>query len=222
MQLVPSASPGLRARDAVGGIVHDESRRPVSNAVIRVQTTNVCTRTRADGKFTIGNMAPGRVVQLTAFAPGYYIAGPVSATPGDIDVTLRLVRHTTEDHPSYQWLAATGSEEGGHCQSCHSDPTVEKSLLPFDEWQRDAHGTSGVNRRFLSMYNGSDLNGQHESPRTRYGYHTDYGRIQFPPDPAQPYYGPGFKLDGFRTAGNCASCHAPAATANGAYATPIG
>ncbi len=66
------------------------------------------------------------------------------------------------------------------------------------------------------MYTGSDLDGN-QSPPTRYGFSRDYGSFPLRPDPNQPYFGPGYKLDFPETAGNCAACHAPAAAVNDAY-----
>jgi hypothetical protein len=62
------------------------------------------------------------------------------------------------------------------------------------------------------MYNGTDARGN-RSPPTRYGTSRDYGRFPLRPDPNQPYYGPGYKLDFPNTAGNCAACHVPGAAA---------
>jgi hypothetical protein len=45
----------------------------------------------------------------------------------------------------------------------------------------------------------------------------DYGARPLPPDPNQPYYGPGYKLDFTATAGNCATCHTPVAALEDPY-----
>jgi hypothetical protein len=66
------------------------------------------------------------------------------------------------------------------------------------------------------MYTGQDVDGN-QSPQTRYGYSRDYGSFPLRPDPAKPYYGPGYKLDFPETAGNCAACHTPAASVNDPY-----
>ena len=93
------------------------------------------------------------------------------------------------------------------------------SKFSYLEWLRDAHGRSAGNQRFLTMYNGTDLEGN-QSPLTRYVYIQDYGRVPLPPDPGKPYFGPGYKLDFPATTGNCASCHVPvqAARPEGPYA----
>ncbi len=66
------------------------------------------------------------------------------------------------------------------------------------------------------MYSGTDVNGN-RSPLTRYGTSRDYGRIPLRPDPNQPYFGPGYKLDFPDTAGNCAACHVPGAALDDPY-----
>jgi hypothetical protein len=89
----------------------------------------------------------------------------------------------------------------------------------YEEWQADAHSQSAVNPRFLTMYNGADVYGNH-SPPTRFAYSRDYGSFPLRPDPGKPYYGPGYKLDFPETAGNCSTCHLPgqAAKPGQAYA----
>jgi hypothetical protein len=208
----PAGAPGPLTGTVVGDL------GPVADALVRIRTTTFQTRTDARGRFVLGGVAPGRRVELTAFAPGHYIAGPVTATSGDHDLIIRLARHTSEDHADYRWVGARRSDDGFHCENCHSDGLNPDSLLPFDEWTRDAHASSAVNPRFLSVYNGTDLGGVRRSPQTRYVWVRDYGRMMLPPDPAQPDFGPGYTLDGLDTPGNCAECHAPAA-AGAPYST---
>ena len=69
------------------------------------------------------------------------------------------------------------------------------------------------------MYNGTDITGESQSPATRYGFNRDYGRFPLRPDPNQPYFGPGYKLDFSDTAGNCAACHLPSAALAEPYGT---
>ncbi|HIC90101.1 MAG TPA: hypothetical protein EYP04_11965 [Anaerolineae bacterium] len=56
------------------------------------------------------------------------------------------------------------------------------------------------------MYKGTDVQGN-RSPLTRYG-----AKGALSPDPAQPYYGPGYKIDFPDRSGNCAACHTPLAS----------
>lgn len=224
MLLVSISAMGMADRGAtdeasVAGIVVDESG-PVAGAVVRVQTTDRATRTDVEGRFSLAARSDDGALLLIAFAPGYVIVGPIEARPGERDVRFELHRHNLTDHPEYAWISAYDQPDvEGNCAECHSAPAEEGLFLPFDEWVVDAHGNAAVNPRFLSMYNGTDRSGERKSPETRYTYHKDYGRIPLPPDPNEPYYGPGYKLDFPDTAGNCAACHLPAAAIDDPYGT---
>jgi hypothetical protein len=89
------------------------------------------------------------------------------------------------------------------CSDCHGGKI-------YNEWEGSAHAQGVSNVRFLTVYNGTDVTGN-MSPATRFATHRDYGRFPLPPDPEQPYFGPGFKLDFPNQPGNCATCHAPTA-----------
>lgn len=180
-----------------------DAHGPVSGAVVRVQATDNVTRTLADGSFSLSGLSPGSEVTLTAWAPGYYV-GWVKAMPGSDSVTIILRPYYTTDNPDYNWFSFEGLEGSRSCGECMP--------VHYQEWLADAHSQSAVNPRFLSMYLGTDIYGN-QSPLTRYTYHKDYGRIPLRPDPTQPYYGPGYKLDFPDTAGNCATCHVPAMAA---------
>jgi hypothetical protein len=93
-----------------------------------------------------------------------------------------------------------------------------KAGLTKNWLENDAHAGAARNPRFLTMYNGTDVHGR-QSPLTRYGFSRDYAVIQLAPDPTQPYYGPGYKLDFPESAGNCAACHTPGAAVDAPYET---
>jgi uncharacterized protein (TIGR03437 family) len=205
----------------ITGVVSD-GNRPVAGAVVRLQGTDASARTNERGEFTLdpAGKPVWPIAKVTAWATGYYIAGPFYLFGGQTDVRITLRRHHDTDDPGYAWVSAFSSAgQAGNCQNCHSNPATPQPVFPFDEWALDAHGTSAQNRRFFSMYNGTDLTAEHTSPLTRYAFHRDYGKIPLPPDPSQPYFGPGFKLDFPDSAGNCAACHAPAAAVHGPYDT---
>ncbi|MFI5382182.1 MAG: carboxypeptidase regulatory-like domain-containing protein, partial [Tepidisphaerales bacterium] len=205
--------------NVITGVVTDASR-PVAGAVVRVQATAISCTANERGEFTLRSLPNLPVVALTAYAPGYYIVGPVTARPGDAGVSFALRKLPADDTPSYAWVSAmSAAGQDLNCQNCHADTKLKPPQLPFDEWQLDAHGTSAQNRRFLSMYNGTDLGGQNHSPLTRNVYNKDYGLIPLPPDPGLPYFGPGFKLDFPQSAGNCTACHTPAAAVTAPYDT---
>jgi hypothetical protein len=66
------------------------------------------------------------------------------------------------------------------------------------------------------MYSGTDIDGN-QSPETGYGFSRDYGSFPLRPKLSLPYDGHGYKLDFPATAGNCASCHTPAAAIDNPY-----
>ncbi|MBS1249315.1 MAG: hypothetical protein MAG431_00891 [Chloroflexi bacterium] len=207
------------AQDSISGMVLDEDG-PVPGAVVREQTTENFTLSDAEGHFTLEGLPPDQPVAVTAWAEGYFIVGGEEVMPGVDDLELHLHAHASEDNPDYEWLpsqfhAGEGEEQG--CSECHSRAGTDLSFaLPVDEWVEDAHSQSATNPRFLTMYKGTDVDGNH-SPPTRYGYSRDYGSFPLPPDPDQPYYGPGYKLDFPETDGNCAACHTPAASVDDPY-----
>jgi len=206
----------------VAGNVYDE-RGPVASATVRVQTTPHSTVTDSEGRFelSVADLDEGPFL-LTAWAPGYFCAGPVEARAGEHDLELRLETHPTEDNPDYQWvtsLRTDPSEKNEGCAVCHARENDDLPFtLPADEWMQDAHSQAARNPRFLSMYSGTDLQGN-RSPLTRRAQDRDYGSFPLPIDPTQPYYGPGYRIDFPDTAGNCATCHTPAAAVDAPYET---
>ncbi len=216
VQSAPSASVTGLVRDADG---------PVASATVRVKTTTNSTTTDSKGRFMLAGLEPNEPVVLTAWAKGYYIGGGDTEYLPDVsNVEIILTKHSDQDNHDYAWLSAfanagyVGSGEDSNCENCHADPNYAQALLPFSEWQSDAHGLSAQNQRFLTMYNGTDTAGN-QSPPTQYFHNRDYGRIPLRPDANNPYFGPGYKLDFPGTAGNCATCHTPAAAVNAPYNT---
>lgn len=206
----------------ISGFVVDEEG-PVAGAVVRLQTTEIHAISGADGRFTLTLEDPDAgPLNLTGWAPGYFCSGPFEAIPGEQELHVELVPHAAEDNPDYAWLPSLYHPGGGEdqgCAECHSrEGTTLPFPLPVDEWLLDAHARSASNPRFLTMYNGTDLDGN-RSPLTQRGASRDYGTFPLPPDPSRPYYGPGYKLDFPDSDGNCAACHTPAAAVNEPYLT---
>lgn len=208
-------------QETISGIVKDENG-PLAGAVVRVKATVLSASTDEAGRFTLTGLDEGQVVKITAWKAGYYIGGGEEIEAGRQDVEIVLHAHHATDNTEYAWLPSTfhsGQGESQGCSECHSRLGADLTFdLPVDEWKQDAHSGSAANPRFLSMYMGGDLDGN-QSPATRFGFNRDYGRFPLRPDPNQPYYGPGYKLDFPETAGNCAACHTPAAAINDAYGT---
>lgn len=222
--VLTAANPTNAARQSdfvVSGTVVDEDGIPVAGATVRIQATTTSTQSGADGTFALSLPGEGPY-PLTAWASGFFCVGPVEAMAGQTGVQITLLAHSAQDNPAYEWLPSTfhaGQGENQGCSECHSAAGTDLPYtLPVDEWLLDAHSQAAVNPRFLTMYSGTDVDGN-QSPETRYGYSRDYGRFPLRPDLSQPYYGPGYKLDFPATAGNCAACHTPAAAVNAPYGT---
>ena len=205
---------GASPERIIRGIVHD-GEGIVSGAVVRIQTTKHSAVTGSKGEFELAIPESfSGAVKLTAWAKGYFIGGPVEASPGEKDVTISLHRHSQLDNREYEWLRSlqsAGSGENHGCSECHSrGESASGPLLPVDEWLKDAHSQSALNPLFLTMHSGKDISGR-RSPSTRYRLTKDNKLFQLPPDPKEPYYGPGWRLDNPNNPGNCGACHLPAA-----------
>jgi hypothetical protein len=163
----------------VSGTVVDADG-PVAGAVVRQQTTTNRTSSAADGSFTLTGLPEGITVTVTAWAESYWPSG-VQVVPSQSGVTLTLIHHPAGDNPDYPWLTSMPDPENpigcGHC------------MVAYPQWVDNAHGQSGVNPRFFSLYSGTDVTGT-------------------------SIVAPGYKLDFPGTAGNCATCHAPGVGAN--------
>jgi hypothetical protein len=150
---------------------------PVVGAVVRQQTTANSTTSGSDGTFTLAGLPEGVTVTVTAWDESYYPAG-VEVVPPRAGVTITLRPHPVGDNPDHEWYTSMPDPDQpigcGHC------------MVAFPQWVTNAHGTSGTNPRFFSLYNGTDLSGTQ-------------------------HLGGGYKDDFPGTAGNCATCHAPGA-----------
>ena len=226
----------------VEGQVLDEDGKPVAGAIVRLRATSYAVQTDSQGRFTFFGFPPALKIRVTAWADGYYVAGR-AVWPWNRAVTLTLLPYAVPDNTAYTWIppaiegrdtwdelnirfrldptaalapdalffkAAEGLTLG--CRDCHGE-TI------YNQWIGGAHALGFGNPRFASMYNGTDITGERQSPLTRYAFNRDYGSFPLRPDPNQPYYGPGYKLDFPETAGNCAACHLPSAALTKPYET---
>jgi hypothetical protein len=192
---------GRRIEDAVFGYVVNESG-PVNGAVVRIQATETYAITNENGYFAFLDLESDDHVVVTAWTEGHYI-GWAETVPSSQPISISLSPYSTADNFNYDWSPNEGGLGSIGCAECHP---------AYDEWQNDAHSQSAVNPRFLTMYSGTDADGN-QSPLTRFGYSRDYGSFPLLPDPAKPYYGPGYKIDFPDTDGNCGACHVPAQAA---------
>ena len=213
---------GASPERIIEGIVRDDEGT-VPGAVVRIQTTEHGAVAGSEGEFELAIPESfSGPVKLTAWAKGYFIGGPVEASPGEKDVTISLHRHSQLDNLEYEWLPSfrsAGSGENQGCSECHfRGEAASGPVLPVDEWLKDAHSQSAVNPRFLTLHSGKDMSGR-RSPSTRYRRTGDNELFPLPPDPKEPYYGPGYRLDNPDHTGNCGACHLPAAAINAPFNT---
>jgi hypothetical protein len=172
-----------RGAASINGVVVD-SVGPVGGATVRIQATTNSTFSAPDGSFTLSGLQEGVAVTVSAWKKGYYCAKVEGVAPPASGITLTLRLYQTNDNPVYEWIPPTGVNS---CYSCK--PGVSQIWL-----DNDAHARSGINPRFLSLYNGTDITGT-------------------------VAIAPGYKLDFPGTAGNCAACHAPGAAVDAPFTT---
>ena len=168
----------------------------LAGARVRIHVTENMTLSDDAGMFALQLADASTPVTVTAAVEGYYMGAAHDVLPGEA-VTITLKPHFTTDNFEYGWSEAEGIQGSATCAICHT---------LIHEWEQDAHGQAAVNPRFITLYQGTDIHGN-KSPKTL----TDYRGNVLPRDPNLPYFGPGFKLDNPDRAGNCASCHTPAA-----------
>jgi hypothetical protein len=204
---LPLVSQPLEGSSVISGTVVD-NQGPVAGATVRVQATRTRTITDDAGDFRLEGVHTGQVLTVSAWKDGYYCAKVEGVVPPASGVRLTLLTYQLDDNPNYEWISPVGPDSCASCKPAFTEVWIEN----------DAHAGSAKNPRFLSMYNGTDIDGN-KSPLTRYACTPDYGCFPLPPDPDLPYYGPGYKLDFPDTDGNCAACHTPGAAVNAPYHT---
>jgi hypothetical protein len=204
-----AGSSGRGAADAsiagLSGTVVDHNG-PVAGVRVRVQGAREFVVTDKAGCFLLSPPSAGKAVNISAWKEGYYSAIMKDVRAPKEGIRLKLIRYQIFDNRKYEWIPPEGAE--GSCVECH--PTITEMSLS------DAHMQSARNPRFLTMYYGTDMEGD-QSPLTRY---KKGGRINawantmvpIPPDLSKPYFGPGYLLDFPGTVGNCTACHIPGAS----------
>ena len=134
-----------------GRVVAAAGGAPVAGAVVSIRATGYWAMTNIDGSFVMTAPKDVATVEVTAWAPEYYISS-LFATPPASGLELPLRALHTEDHASYAW-ADPRPEVGGNaaCGNCH--PQI------VQRWQGNAHAGAISNPRFYSFYNGTDVSG---------------------------------------------------------------
>jgi hypothetical protein len=168
---------------SVQGTVRDLDG-PVAGAIVRQRTTTNFVLSDENGNFTLSGLQEGQAIMVTAWKEAYWPGG-VTVTPPQTGVTITLTLHPGVDNPDYAWITSYADpSEPVACEHC---------MVAFPQWRLDAHSQSAVNRRFLSLYNGTDVSGVGLGG----GYADDF---------------PG-------TSGSCANCHAPGAAVHQPFST---
>ncbi len=198
-------TPGAVATGSVSGVISDH-RGPLPRATVLVQGSSQGVISDAAGRFTLSGLAPGRTITISAWKDGYCNGLARNITPTATGLHLQLVPYQSKDNFQDEWLPPEGRGGGGKCH-----PALTKMSL------KDPHLKAARNPRFLTMYAGTDTEGN-RSPETRYSppsrFWTNWLQPQRPA-PGIPYYGPEYLLDFQGTPGNCAACHVPGVSTPG-------
>ncbi len=196
----PAQSGSTPLPPTIAGVVTNADG-PVKGALVQIQGLPTQIHTDERGAYTFTGLTGTAPIAVTAWAAGHWI-GWVSVDPASPDwkgsdaINITLKQLPQRDNSKYEWFSAEGVDGSAACGLCHR---------AYKEWQADAHSQSATNLRFLTMYTGTNVNGQEGQPvEWRNG-------AALPPDPHKPYYGPGLRRDTPDRAGNCASCHTPLA-----------
>lgn len=174
---------------SVSGIVVGEDGVPIESAIVRIQATRNSTTTASDGTFTLMGLEEGVTITVSGWKEYYYSVKEEHVVPPAEGIELVLRLYQTDDNPDFEWtLPISDDPDAFTCSSCKPGVTAI--------WLGNAHAGAGTNRRFFSMYNGTDTLGLTQVP-------------------------PGYVQDFPNTAGVCATCHAPGAAIDAPYTTDM-
>lgn len=192
------------------GVVTNEAGDPLPGAVVRVRGSDDFVLTDMDGQFRLPVKDP--YTELTVWFPGYFVGGgdvPEFMDKGGAPILLRS--HPITDNPDYEFLSPLlNMDNPAACAHCHQERTGKTNgAMPVDEWLRDAHSGAATNPRFLSLYNGTTIDGV-SGVATTFNYDPVQGvSVPTVPSMGKNVAGPGFRLDFPEQSGSCATCHAP-------------
>ena len=166
----------------VSGIVID-AKGPLAGAIVQIQGTANKTQTAENGGFTLNGIKGTTPIVLTAWSSGYYV-GWVTLNPSAPDwkggngINITLKPLPEKDNSQYAWFSFEGVKGTASCGLCHRE---------YKEWQADAHSQAAQNQRFITIYAGTNVNGQESQP-VQWGSNG----AALPPDPSQTLLRPGF------------------------------
>ena len=153
---VPRASrretPSKTNQAVLRGRILDENNAPLAGARVRLNNGSTVAKTNSRGAFAMPD--PGiRPLSLTASKAGYLI-GQTSLS--EQPAVLKLRSLPNEDHAEYRWVdPRPDADNEERCGNCHTEI--------FDEWQSSGHADSARNRRFTSLYEGTDWSGHSQA-----------------------------------------------------------
>jgi hypothetical protein len=201
----------LQEQQIAHGVVRDETG-PVTGAVIRLRGSERYVLTDAQGRFRLPSVTGDTGAQLTAWAPGHFVVGGDLADFTDSDgASLLIRRHPTTDNPDYAFISPLlNMDNPTACAHCHRERTGATSgAMPVDEWLLDAHSSAPANPRFLSLYNGTTVEGIPDVSTTFQFDPAQGVSVPLAPSMGADRVGPGFRLDFPEQSGSCAACHVP-------------
>ncbi len=179
----------LASATTLTGTVTDAGKKPLPDALVRLQATGIATRTDRNGAFRLSFADTVTARHVTAWKVGF-LNGGQPLVPGKSEYQIVLTAVSGEDNTLYPWEPSRTSKEGNGkgehkaCEACHP------SLFP--EWKQSAHAGSATNPLFLAVFNGKGPDGRSTG-------------------------GPGYRLDFPRSLGNCTTCHIPALALNNPF-----
>ena len=186
----------------ISGLVKNEEGA-IADAIVQIQATEITTTTDVAGAFEFTGLEKTAPIVVSAWAEGHYVGWKTldptaSDWTGADNIIIVLNPIPVGDNSEYDWFEEDGIRGSEACGICHRE---------YPEWQADAHSQTATNMRFMSVYTGSNIDGD---PGQYVEYDIDGKPL--PHNPDEPYYGPGFRLDNRNRAGNCATCHTPQAS----------
>lgn len=133
-----------------GQVFENDGKTPIQGALVSVRAQGLQTTTDQSGIFKIRFPKSVKNAEVTAWAPGYYIA---SALPKSEEQEIRFVLRPLpdEDNAVYDWIDPSPGSSEDACANCH--PMI------YPQWANNAHGGSINNEHFYSFYNGTDTEG---------------------------------------------------------------